>query len=91
MGKIILDQTTRAKLGNLREHLELCDESGQVLGYFTPAHDPSLYAGMASEEELDRREHAGGGGHCPKSWPIWNGRHEVFRNLGSQGRRTGRY
>ena len=56
MGKVIVDQTIRAKLGNLQEWLEFCDESGQVLGYFTPTRDPSLYAGMASEEELDRRE-----------------------------------
>ena len=61
MSKVIIDPTTQAKLCDLRESLEFCDESGRILGYFTPAGDESLYTGMASEEELDRRERAGGG------------------------------
>ena len=49
MGNVVVDETTRAKLGGLKDWLEFRDESGQVLGYFTPANDPSLYAGMASD------------------------------------------
>jgi hypothetical protein len=37
MTRIILDAGLRQKLNNLREPLELCDESGRVLGRFTPA------------------------------------------------------
>jgi hypothetical protein len=36
MKKIILDNTFWAKLGNLKESAELCDEAGNILGRFTP-------------------------------------------------------
>ncbi len=36
MTKISVDAATRAKLHNLDDILELCDESGQTLGYFHP-------------------------------------------------------
>jgi hypothetical protein len=56
---LIVDQALIAKLGDLVECLEIRDESGRTLGYFTPAQDRSAYAGVqppASEEELQRRE-----------------------------------
>ena len=44
---------------------ELCDPSGRILGYFTPAADRDLYATAEippiDEEELRRREHEEGG------------------------------
>lgn len=64
MRKVILDRETLSKLSGLQDDLELCDESGQTLGYFSPVADRSLYEGVdspISEEELDRRSKAGGG------------------------------
>ena len=61
MTKITLDQATLAKLNDLRERLEFCNEAGHTLGYFepVPSRDRSLYEGVEapiSEEELARRE-----------------------------------
>jgi hypothetical protein len=53
MTKIVLDASTRNKLLDLAQPLELCDESGKVLGVFTPVVRPEP---TISEEELDRRE-----------------------------------
>ena len=63
MTRLVVDQAIRAKLRNLEERLEMCDESGRVLGYFTPAVDQSMYQGVdapASEEELERSEKESG-------------------------------
>jgi hypothetical protein len=64
MSTVIIDQDTRTRLGNLEDRLELRDETGRVLGYFTPAPDRSLYDNVdspVSVQELRRRERAGGG------------------------------
>jgi hypothetical protein len=47
MTRVTVDRALRAKLNNLVERLELCDEAGYVLGYFVPASE--------TEEELQRR------------------------------------
>jgi hypothetical protein len=59
MNRIVVDADLRSRLGNLREPLELCDESGQLLGRLFPAIDLSEYEPWepsTSEEELRRRE-----------------------------------
>lgn len=59
MTKITLDADLRAKLLNLTQPLELCDESGCVLGHLFPTIDLSQYEPWEppiSEEELRRRE-----------------------------------
>jgi hypothetical protein len=64
MTRVILDQATLAKLNGLKQPVELCDESGRTLGYFSPAVDRSLYDRVQvpiSEEELQRRERELGG------------------------------
>lgn len=64
MVKLTVDQDTRTKLYDLRERLQLCDESGRVLGYFQPVVDPSDYEGVdsqVSQEELNLRSREGGG------------------------------
>jgi hypothetical protein len=64
MVKVTVDDIMRAKLHNFDSRLELCDESGRVLGYFTPAVDQALYEGVqspSSEQELRRRSQQGGG------------------------------
>jgi hypothetical protein len=63
MIKLTVDQSLRAKLHDFDERLEICDESGNVLGYFSPVVDPSLYEGVdapASDEELRQAEKEGG-------------------------------
>ncbi len=64
MTKVTIDHTMRDKLRNLSEPVELCDEEGRVLGYFTPVVDQSMYEGVdspISEEELQRRLNEDGG------------------------------
>ncbi len=66
MTKITLDQATLAKLNDLRERVEFCNEAGHTLGYFepVPSRDRSLYERVEapiSEDELRRREQELGG------------------------------
>lgn len=59
MTKVIVDAALRSKLRDLTEPLELCNESGQVLGHVFPTMDLSQYEAWEppiSEEELRRRE-----------------------------------
>jgi hypothetical protein len=61
MNKILLDSTMRKKLRDLKEPLELCDESGNVLAELIPRIDLSEYdctEPPISEEELRRRENS---------------------------------
>jgi hypothetical protein len=61
MTRVIVDEVLRSKLHNLSLPLELCDESGRVLGRVFPAVDLSQHEPLepqVSEEELDRRERA---------------------------------
>ena len=64
MMKVTVDDSLRSKLKNFRSPLELYDESGRVVGYFTPAADPAMYEEVespTSQRELDRRSQEGGG------------------------------
>jgi hypothetical protein len=60
MTQIIVDAAMRTKLYELRQPLELCDESGQVLAQLTPVLTPAERQRREppplSEEELWRRE-----------------------------------
>jgi hypothetical protein len=61
MTRVLLDATLRSKLHNLSHPLELCDDSGRVVGRVFPTLDLSQYEPLepqVSEEELDRREQA---------------------------------
>ncbi len=51
MNRIIVDQSLRSRLNNLQSRLELCDESGETLGYFVPASERQrlLYAWARAE------------------------------------------
>jgi hypothetical protein len=66
MSKVILDAATRARLNGLDQELELCDEAGNVIGYFLPPkeHERLMYAwakSQVTDAELDaaRREQGG--------------------------------
>ncbi len=69
MSRVTLEPGFRAKLKNLAEELEICDEAGQTLGRFLPealykkllfslalAQRPPLAA-----EEIERRKQEAGG------------------------------
>jgi hypothetical protein len=59
MTRITLDSATLAKLHNLTEPLELCDEAGNVIGRVIPTLIPPGWEPLGpdvSEEELQRRE-----------------------------------
>jgi hypothetical protein len=58
MIKVIVDFVLRSKLGDLKQPLELCDESGRILARLIPAPEPSLFEPVEpqlSAEELQRR------------------------------------
>ncbi len=78
MVRITVDDILRAKLHNFDSPVELCDESGRVLGYFTPAVDQAAYQRVespTSEQELRRRSQQGGGRSLP----------EILEDLHKQG------
>jgi hypothetical protein len=58
MTRIIVDPQTRNKLLNLAEPLDLCDESGKLLGVFTPLSELEAAERARppiSDEELAKR------------------------------------
>jgi hypothetical protein len=64
MYRIVVDQNVWSILQGVTDDAELCDAGGHVLGYFTPAADRTLYAGVESPtppDELLRRKKEGGG------------------------------
>ena len=78
MNTITVDPSLLGGLGRLGCSAELRDPSGNVLGYFTPATDSSLYTGVDSPstaEELDRRSREGGGRQL----------NEIFRDFERRG------
>ena len=52
MTKVTLDTILLAKLNNLTHPVELCDESGRLVGQFIP----NLLEPRLDENELERRE-----------------------------------
>ncbi len=59
MTKIIADEKLRNQLNNFSQALEICNESGQVLGRFFPTLDLAEYEAWeppVDEEEMRRRE-----------------------------------
>jgi hypothetical protein len=61
MTQVIVDAAMRGKLYDLRQPLELCDESGQVLARIVPTPAPSgnlpKEPPPLSKEEMERRRH----------------------------------
>lgn len=56
MTRIVLEKEA-AKLAEIKDSATICDASGRVLGYFTPATDHALYEDLVipfTEEELQR-------------------------------------
>ena len=61
MTKIVLDSQTLARLRDLKETLQFVDESGHLLGLFTPNVDPRLLMPQIDDAEIQRRLDQGGG------------------------------
>lgn len=61
MPRIIVDATLHEKLLQVRQAVELVDAGGQVLGHFLPEASHFQLDPNISEDELRRREEAGGG------------------------------
>ncbi len=58
MTRITVNDTVGNVLRTFPNPVEVCDQSGRVLGRFFPVLDPSLYEGLEpqiSEEERQRR------------------------------------
>lgn len=65
MSRITLDPQLKTRLNGLNEHLEICDESGNILGHFLPqeVYKKLLYSAIEAacphdkaEQERRRRE-----------------------------------
>jgi hypothetical protein len=66
MTRVIINAEIQGKLLNLKEPLELCDESGRVLARVLPHYDPADYENLEpeiSEEELKQRRQDKGKGY----------------------------
>ena len=64
MDHIFVDDSFTKQLPGAVVPCVVFDAAGKRLGYFTPEVDATCYRGLepsAGEEELDRRERAGGG------------------------------
>jgi hypothetical protein len=55
MTRLILDHETLARLGPFDKPLKICDETGQLLGFFQPV-DPKDMEPTISREEIERRK-----------------------------------
>ena len=74
MTRITIDAELRARLHNLIEPLELCDEAGKVVARVKPVFDSTQWEPLdpqISEEELDAREKS----------TVWYTTEEVLRHL----------
>ncbi len=64
MSELIVDSVTENKLREINEPVEIRDEAGELIGYFTPRVDHRLYESVEvpiSDEELRRRDQKRGG------------------------------
>jgi hypothetical protein len=61
MTRVVVDAEIRRKLCDLTEALQLTDESGKVLGHYTPVQSDSRLQPQISEEEIQKRLRQGGG------------------------------
>jgi hypothetical protein len=56
MTKLTLPANIGRQLTGIDQCVELCDEGGQTIGFFTPVSNEAYLDPQISEEELDRRE-----------------------------------
>jgi hypothetical protein len=58
---VTVDADTRRKLRDLAEAMQFTDESGRVLGHYTPVQNDPRRRPQISEEEIQQRLAQGGG------------------------------
>jgi hypothetical protein len=64
VSELIVDSATLSKLRHVHERVEIRDEAGELIGYFTSMVDRRLYESVevpVGEEELHGRALKGGG------------------------------
>jgi hypothetical protein len=61
MTKVVLDAKALGQLHDLKVPLQIVDESGRLLGLFTPNVDPALLEPQITREEIQRRLKQSGG------------------------------
>jgi hypothetical protein len=64
MARMVIDAQISATFRKLQEQVELYDESGNLVGYFTPRVEKTIYDSVeipVSDDELRRRQAKGGG------------------------------
>jgi hypothetical protein len=59
MTRIVIDESLKCRLNELREGVEFCDASGRFVGFFIPSpktvDDEQVLSPPLSEDELKRR------------------------------------
>lgn len=55
MTRLVLDRDTLARLGPLDKPLQICDDSGHILGVFQPVRKEDLEPAI-SRDEIERRK-----------------------------------
>ena len=65
MQRMVLDSSFRDLLVKAGGHLQLCDDVGQIIGYFVPVseHDTAVYKWVReqiTDDELQRRKEESG-------------------------------
>ena len=73
MGRITLDPELRAKLNGLNEKVEICDETGKLIGLYLPLEDYKklLYKNVEiplAEAEIEERRKEKGGSSLAEIW-----------------------
>ena len=73
MTRVVVDDVLRARLAGLMDQVELCDESGRVLGHFIPKEGPPGPSADAdgcpyTPEELRRFQQEAGGRSLAEIW-----------------------
>jgi hypothetical protein len=73
MTRVVVDAQTWSKLSDPHELLELCDPSGQTLGYYQPAFrvgsvDGDKIHSPYTDEEIEQRRRQSGGETLVEFW-----------------------
>jgi hypothetical protein len=73
MRKLTLDSQLRGLLNGLDEQIEVCDETGKIVGYFVPEADyrQFVYAWLnaqVTDEELEQAAREPGGRTLAEIW-----------------------
>jgi hypothetical protein len=73
MEQVVIDADLKARLRNLSVPLELCDEFGHIVGYYSPAFRPAngdepVMTCPYSDEELQQFRNEPGGRSLAEIW-----------------------